>query len=127
MTLTIFYDGQCPLCMTEINQLKKLNHKSKLAFVNLHDEDFIQHYPHIDLVHAKRIIHGETDDGIILLGLDVTCTAWALVKKHRWLKLLRWPLVRNIADLVYLLFARYRHRISKLIMDKQACDQCKID
>jgi len=127
MTLTIFYDGQCPLCMTEINQLQKLNHKNNLNFVNLHDENFTDRYPHIDPAKAERIIHGETENGTLLLGLDVTCTAWILVEKHRWLKILRWPLIRNIADLIYRLFARYRHRISRLIMGKQICDQCKIN
>jgi predicted DCC family thiol-disulfide oxidoreductase YuxK len=38
------------------------------------------------------------------------------VGKHRWLAILRWPVIRHIADLCYLFFARHRQKISGLLM-----------
>lgn len=127
MTLTIFYDGNCPLCMAEMRQLKKHDKYKRIKFVNLHIENFTAHYPQIDPVKAYGILHGKLDSGEILLGLDVTCTAWKLVGKHRWLAILRWPIIRTIADAVYLLFARYRNTISYLLTGKKPCTSCSLN
>ncbi|HEY9051692.1 MAG TPA: DUF393 domain-containing protein [Gammaproteobacteria bacterium] len=127
MNLTIFYDSGCPLCLAEMRQLNNLNKAGRLNFVNLHDDDFSQHYPHINKARANRILHGQLDSGEILLGLDVTCLAWSLVGKHKWLVILRWPVLRWFADAVYLIFARYRNSISYLFTGKPRCNRCSID
>jgi len=127
MILTIFYDGQCPLCMAEMRQLKLHDHQGNIQFVNLHNEKLIEQYPHIDPVKANRILHGQLKSGELLLGLDVTCKAWQLVGKHTWLIILRWPVLRIFSDAIYLLFARYRNRISYLLTGKGPCISCSID
>ena len=38
--LTIFYDGNCPLCATEMAHLKKHDAKNKIQLVNIHEDDF---------------------------------------------------------------------------------------
>ena len=129
MKLTIFYDSHCPLCSAEINQLRLLDDRGRLVFEDLHAPDFMRRFPYIDPVNANRILHGQLEDGRMLYGLDVTCRAWAAVGKHRWLAVLRWPVIRWIADLVYLFFARHRNTISKLVMRKRGnnadCRQCQ--
>ena len=127
MILTIFYDGQCPLCMAEMRQLKHHDRQGNILFVNLHSENLIEEYPHIDPVKANQILHGQLDSGELLLGLDVTCKAWQLVGKHTWLKILRWPVVRILSDAIYLLFARYRNKISYIVTGTAPCTSCSID
>jgi predicted DCC family thiol-disulfide oxidoreductase YuxK len=127
MKLTLFYDSHCPLCVAEMRQLKAFDSAGRLAFADLHAPDFIQRYPHIDQLKACRILHGQLDSGELLLGLDVTCLAWSLVGRHEWLALLRWPIVKPIADAVYLLFARYRYPISWLLTGKSRCHSCSLD
>jgi len=127
MILTIFYDGQCPLCMSEMDLLKKHNHKNQLKLVDLHHDEFNEKYPYINKSRAMNMLHGELDTGEILLGLDVTCIAWKLVGKHKWLMILRWPGVRFLSDAVYLFFARYRNQISYVFSGKKPCKQCTID
>ena len=124
MSLRIYYDGQCPLCNAEIDQLKSLNADARLEFADLNDKDFIDQYPHIDPQQAQRILHGETADGTILTGLDVTCMAWHSVGRHRWLAILRWPVIRYVADLGYLFFARHRQKISSLLMGQHKEVSC---
>ncbi|HEY9151202.1 MAG: DUF393 domain-containing protein [Gammaproteobacteria bacterium] len=126
MRLTIFYDGGCPLCMAEMRQLQASDREGKLAFVNLHDVDFSERYPHIDPVRADRVLHGQLESGELLHGLDVTCLAWSLVGKHKWLSVLRWPILRPLSDLTYRLFARYRHGISRLLTGKPRCTSCTL-
>ena len=126
MTLTIFYDSQCPLCMTEMRLLEKNNHDKRLNLIDLHDDDFSKRHPYINKSKAMNILHGELDTGELLLGLDVTCKAWNLVGKHKWLMILRWPIIRILADVTYLFFARYRSQISYLIAGKRPCTQCSL-
>lgn len=127
MTLTIFYDSQCPLCLAEMQQLKAYDNDNRIHLVSLHAEDFHLHYPHIDREKADQILHGMQDNGEMLYGLDVTCSAWTLVGKYKWLKVLRWPLVQPVADIVYLVFARYRNTISFLLTGKKRCNSCLLD
>jgi len=125
--LTIFYDSHCPLCMAEMAQLKDLDNQKKINFADLHAADFNQIYPYIDQSKANQILHGELLSGEILLGLDVTCKAWSLVGKHKWLAILRWPIIRIFADAIYRIFARYRNTISYLLTGKKPCKQCSLD
>lgn len=127
MNLTIFYDSQCPLCLAEMQQLYAYDKTGQLRFVNLNDEDFTQRYPYIDRAHANRILHGQLASGEIIHGLDVTYRAWSLVGKHKWLAITRWPVIRYLADGIYLLFARHRYRISYLLTGKPRCDTCMLN
>ena len=59
------------------------------------------------------VLHGRFQ-GQAIYGLDVTYHAWRAVGKGTWVAILRWPVVRSLADLVYLFFAKHRHRLSRL-------------
>lgn len=127
MQLTLFYDSRCPLCLAEMRQLQAYDETGRLHFIDLNTDDFRQRYPHIDPDQANRILHGELDNGEILVGLDVTYRAWSLVGKHKWLAMLRWPIIRYLADGVYLIFARYRYGISLLLTGQSRCNgQCDL-
>ncbi|MBJ7537229.1 thiol-disulfide oxidoreductase DCC family protein [Marinomonas transparens] len=125
--LTIFYDSHCPLCAAEMKKLLAFDHDKKLTLKSLHGEDFTLHYPHIDPIEADKILHGQLDNGDIIKGLDVTCLAWHLVGKHKWLQVLRWPVIRLFADMGYRVFARYRHPLSALLAGKARCESCQKD
>ena len=125
--LTVFYDGFCPLCVAEMQTLHQLDKQNLLQLEDIHAEDFAKRYPHIDPIEADRLLHGQLDDGTIIKGLDVTCLAWKLVGKHKWMKVLRWPVIRVFADLGYRFFARYRHPISAFITGKPRCESCLKD
>jgi len=112
--LTVFFDGQCPLCAREIQALKKLDQQQALQFEDIHAADFQSRFPAIDIIDADRKLHGLRSDGQLIYGLDVTAQAWALVGKHRWLSGLRLPVIRQVSDVVYWVFARFRHPIGKL-------------
>ncbi len=131
MKLILFYDSQCPLCVAEIKQLQACDAYQLLSFVDLHDADFSQRYPHINTTEANRILHAQLETGEMLYGLDVTCKAWSMVGKHKWLVVLRWPIVRWVADIIYLLFARYRYGISYLLTgqrrSKESCTRCSFE
>lgn len=123
--LTIFYDGYCPLCTAEMDTLRSLDTHKKLQLEDIHASSFQERFPHIDPVAADKLLHGQLENGQIIKGLDVTCLAWKLVGKHKWMQTLRWPVIRVFADWGYHFFARYRHQISSFVTGKPRCEPCQ--
>ena len=120
--LSIYYDSQCPLCQMEMQQLVKHDQAKQIKLIDLHEPFFAQNYPHINIDHAMNMLHAETESGKMLYGLDVTCHAWKLVGKHKWLAILRWPIIKQISDSLYLFFAKHRNKISYLLTGKRSCN-----
>jgi predicted DCC family thiol-disulfide oxidoreductase YuxK len=109
--LTIFYDGQCPMCSTEIRHLKKYDKDNLIKAVDIHKKDFASLYPEINFHQAMQILHA-TYQGKLLLGLEVTHRAWTLVGKGFWVAPLNWPGMKTVSHWGYLGLAKYRHQIS---------------
>jgi len=125
--LIVFYDGLCPLCLAEMRKLKDFDVQHKLLLEDIQAHDFATRYPQFDAHALNARIHGLTINGKVLQGLDVTCLAWFLVGKHRWLRILRWPVIRWFADLAYWLFARYRYQFSYWLTGKKRCQVCDLN
>ena len=124
--LRIFYDAGCPLCEFEIEHLRRLNSDNKLAFENIYASDFTERFPAIDPQKADLVLHGQLENDQMIYGLDVTYTAWVLVGRRHWVAILRWPIVKQCAEIGYKFFAKYRHRISRLVMGRARCESCAI-
>ncbi|MEX2470084.1 MAG: DUF393 domain-containing protein, partial [Pseudohongiellaceae bacterium] len=119
-------DGHCPLCVAEMRQLARLDTHARLRFEDIKAIDFGVRYPEIDTAAVDAVLHGRFADGTLIFGLDVTRWAWSCVGRKPWLALLRWPLIRPLADRVYRLFARHRYRISGLLTGQRRCDSCPL-
>ncbi|WP_439102168.1 thiol-disulfide oxidoreductase DCC family protein [Congregibacter sp.] len=119
---TLFYDGQCPLCASEIAQLRKTRGDS-LQIVDIHElgdgQILLQNSreasgPGEEVVPDKdqllRVLHLRRADGVWLQSADANVAAWEGTRHGRMLSILRWPGVRHAVDLVYTLWARWRYR-----------------
>lgn len=124
-TLTIFYDGACPLCVREMQALKQHDKHNQIKLVDIHHPDF-SHYPDIDAQQAATILHALDSQNHLSLGLDATYQAWALVGQGWRYAPLRWPGIKHLADWGYIQFARNRYTLSKWLTGKSRCDndQC---
>lgn len=111
--------------MAEMKQLKKRNNESRLSFVDINDEAFSEQYPHLEKAALNTRIHGITEEGVVITGLDVTYHAWRLVGKGWLYAPLRWRWIRPFADWCYIKFAKHRYNISFLLTGKARCDRCK--
>ena len=130
--LTIFYDGFCPLCVREMTHLRRADKQGRMRLVDIQQPGFAQEYPHIDPDAARTILHADTADGTLLLGLDVTYRAWALASpglfgRGFWIAPLRWPVIRWFADKAYLWFARNRYKVSGWFTGQERCESCGPD
>lgn len=122
--LRLFYDGQCPLCALEMKHLERANTLQHIQLIDIHEPGLQEQYPHINLKHANDILHAETSNGQLLLGLDATHAAWQLVGKGHRTGWLRNPRIAPFADKAYLFFAKHRHIISRLFISKKCNSQC---
>lgn len=121
--VTLFYDGHCPLCMKEINVLRRYNQHQNLKLVDIHSPEFDTLYPQIDKQAADERLHAIGHNGQILTGLDANVAVWQAVGKHKWLRALRWPVIRWFADRGYRLFAKHRHTLAAWLTGQARCDQ----
>ena len=127
MKLRLFYDGQCPLCVAEMNKLRHYDKQGNLVFEDIQAADFAERFPTLSWQSLNDRIHGQLPDGALVTGLDVTYLAWKYVGKAWLYAPLRWPVLRWFADAVYLFFARYRYTISYLLTGKKRCSTGSCD
>ena len=92
--LTIFYDGNCPICTKEMGHLKKHDTDNLISLVDIHQNDFESKYPSVKFTDAMKILHGYYQ-GQLLLGLEVTHRAWTLVGKGFWVAPLNWLYLKH--------------------------------
>lgn len=105
---TLYYDGECPLCAGEIAQLRSARGDA-LRLVDIHAlEDPDPELPAADTL--LRTLHLRRADGRWLRGADANVAAWEGTRQGRWLRALRWPLLRYPVDAVYALWAHWRYR-----------------
>ena len=81
MQIRIFYDGYCPLCLAEMNKLKKYDTAHKISFVDIQQPDFAEHFPDLNWHELDARIHVQKLDGTLVTGLDATYLAWKIVGK----------------------------------------------
>ncbi|MCY7295336.1 DUF393 domain-containing protein [Alteromonas sp. a30] len=124
--LTVFYDGTCPLCVSEMKSLTRQDTRNALRLIDVQKEGALSDYPFISRDAALTVLHGIDANGHLVKGLDVTYLAWKAIGKGWMIAPLRWPIVRLVADWVYVKFATHRYRISALLTGKARCEQCRL-
>jgi predicted DCC family thiol-disulfide oxidoreductase YuxK len=114
-SLTIFYDGLCPLCLAEIHFLTARNHRGLLNFVDISTREFAEAGHPVSCAAAMAQMQGRLGNGQLLTGVPVFAEAYrrADLPALAWLFSRVWT--RPILDLGYAWFARYRHSISRVI------------
>ena len=111
--LIIFYDSHCPLCCYEMDKLLQHDTNHQIKLVDIYSMEFDELAPDITIENALSIIHGIYQSKIIQ-GIDVNYWAWTLVGKKHWVIFLKVPIMRQLAKVIYRLFARFRHPISTI-------------
>ena len=111
----LFYDGQCPICRREVAWLKRKNQNGRLGFQDINAVEFKPEAYAKTLAELMAEIHGVYPDGTIIKGMDVFVAAYRTVGLDWLLAPTRWPVVRQLFDGLYFLFARYRRSIGRLL------------
>lgn len=104
---TLYYDGQCPLCTSEMQKLQQ-HADAKLELVDIHS---LPEDPCLPPKHALlRSLHLKQGDGNFLIGLDANVAAWQHTRFGVFFRWLRWPVLRSTTDWFYQRWAHLRYR-----------------
>ena len=117
----VFFDGECPLCVREINMLSRLDRRSRLKLTDIAAPGFDAMATtgrSWDALMAE--IHGRLPDGTMVTGVEVFRQLYGAVGLGFVLAPTRWPLIRTLADAAYTKFARNRLKLTGRCID-QAC------
>ena len=114
-SLTIYYDGECPLCLAEIHYLKSRNKDRLIEFVDVAAAQYDEATHQLSCQLALAAMHGRLADGTLLKGIPVFTEAY----RRSDLPMLAWIFSRTwlepFLSSMYYVFAKYRHSISKTI------------
>lgn len=111
--LTLYYDGQCPLCQAEIHFLQSRNEQGKLCFIDVTQADFDASTHQISCEAAMAQIHGRMANGQVLVGVPVFAQAYQLARLPVLAWILSRPWLQPLLGPAYVLFAKHRHALSK--------------
>ena len=124
-SLTLLYDGACPLCLREVTFLKRRDPHGRLAFVDVdrHAYDPAQ-WRGISYRDAMARIHAIRADGEILKDVAVFREAYRCVGLGWIYAPTEWPLIGLLIDRIYALWASQRLRMTGRASLDQLCN-CK--
>lgn len=115
--LTVFYDGSCQVCSTEIFVYMRKDHGGRLEFVDISDPGFNPDAFGISLDDFMAMMHAIDQRSTVYRGVDAFWVIWQAFPGVPWFRflaaLIDFPLVSPIACLAYRIFARLRKYLPK--------------
>lgn len=106
----VFFDGDCPLCKREIAWLRRRDRQHRIRFTDLAAPDFDPAATGRTLEVLMARIHGRLPDGSWIEGVEVFRRLYSAIGFGPLVAVTRWPLVRQMLEMGYRLFARNRLR-----------------
>jgi predicted DCC family thiol-disulfide oxidoreductase YuxK len=108
-TLTLFYDGLCPLCSREIALFRRLAAGDpSVVFVDITDPSFDAPAYGLQMSSLHRVMHVKLGEEV-RTGVDAFIAIWQRIPGFGWLAWLsRIPGMRLLMKAGYAVFARIR-------------------
>ena len=111
-TVEVFYDGDCPLCLREINLLKWLDRRKRIRFTDIAASSFSATEYGKTTGEFMSEIQGCLPDGQWIIGVEVFRRLYAAVGFRSLIWITRLPLMSHGLELGYRIFARNRLRLT---------------
>jgi predicted DCC family thiol-disulfide oxidoreductase YuxK len=139
--IKLLYDGDCPLCLREVNFLQKKDAgRGLVQFVDIADDGYdpAQHGG-VSFADAMGRIHAVMADGTVIKNVEVFRRVYEVLGMGWVYAATRWPLIGPLVDWAYGLWADWRLRLTgradlqTLIAQREtrlACsagDRCRLD
>ncbi|KAI3996325.1 hypothetical protein MKX01_026793 [Papaver californicum] len=136
--IKMLYDGDCPLCMKEVNMLTERNKMyGTIKFVDISSEDYSpEDNQGIDYKTAMGTIHAIQSDGTVVTSVEAFRRLYEEVGLGWIYAITKYKPIAVVANAVYAVWAKYRMQITgrpsledvlEARMKKQGGEVCKED
>ncbi|MEL6787781.1 MAG: DUF393 domain-containing protein [Cyanobacteria bacterium J06607_15] len=112
--IKLLYDGECPLCVREVNFLtKKDAGRGIVKFVDIASPDYDpQANGGVDFVTAMGVIHGVLADGTVIRNVEVFRRVYEELGIGWVYSITKIPVFGAIADQIYSVWAKWRLKLT---------------
>lgn len=122
----VFFDGECPLCVREINMLRRLDaKKDRIRFTDIAAPDFRPADYGKSFGEFMGSIQGRRASGEWIHGVEVFRELYAAVGLGPLVALTRLPGIRQALEVGYRFFSKYRLSLTGR-KDVCAGDRCTV-
>lgn len=112
-SVTVWYDGSCPLCETEIALFRRLDRRGRISFVDVSSEASV--CP-IDRGELLARFHAQEGDSALVSGVAAFAAMWRAIPVLRpFGEIARIPLALRSLETVYRQFLRVRPRLQVIV------------
>jgi len=110
--LTVYFDGDCPICRREIDLMKFFNRKKRLRFIDFSTSSYRPDEHGLTPCDLGKVIHARWSDGTVITGVDVFRAMWEEIGLTFLARLTQHPLIHKLLVKAYAWFARNRLRLT---------------
>uniref|UniRef100_A0ACD5Z0N8 Uncharacterized protein n=1 Tax=Avena sativa TaxID=4498 RepID=A0ACD5Z0N8_AVESA len=133
--IKMLYDGECPLCMREVNMLRERNKSyGAINFVDISSKDYSAKDNHgLDYETAMGRIHAILSDGTIVTDVEAFRRLYEEVGLGWVYAVTKYEPVATIANAVYGVWAKYRMEVTgrppleEIFAARRQAGECKDD
>lgn len=112
-TVTVWYDGACPLCEQEIALFRRLDRKGRISFVDVSSAN--ASCP-IDRSTLLERFHASENGQPLISGAAAFAAMWRAIPLLRPIgELARYPVILRALEGSYRLFLKFRPRLQRLV------------
>lgn len=117
----VLYDGHCRLCLAAARQLSRLLGSQGTELRSFREEGVLDAFPHVLLERCEKALQYVRADGHVFEGAEAVVRAVGRRPLGKVLYVYYVPGLRQLADWMYGVVARYRFRIAGRACPDGAC------
>lgn len=110
----VIYDDTCPICRAGVEKLAGQDRNQRLELVPLteaHRHPRARQLPAAKLAEALHVV---TDTGDVYVGAEAMREIARVIPAYRWAEwILRFPIIRTLANPIYRWVAKHRHVLNR--------------
>jgi predicted DCC family thiol-disulfide oxidoreductase YuxK len=111
--IDLLYDGECPICMMEVEFLKKRDVNRRIRFTNLQDPSYNPaDHGNVTFEDGMRKLRAVMPDGRVVIGVEVFRQTYKAIGLGWIFELTSLPVIGKVADNLYDVWAANRLRLT---------------
>lgn len=130
--IKLLYDSECPLCMREVNFLRKRDaNRGLVAFVDIADANYNpQDNANIDYETAMGRIHAILDDNTVIKNVEVFRRVYEILGMGWIYAITKLPFISLIVNKLYEIWADFRlsltgrPNLETILIERQKRQEC---